>query len=100
VPACARPAAGPWSDRPGSVTTGTAQYQRPGEPPHESIAQQLADLLPSTIRTGTGLIADAEIAWVHAYRRYVWRRYCAVGGGIVLLVGSMVQFMSQFSTTT
>ncbi|WP_203766753.1 hypothetical protein, partial [Actinoplanes nipponensis] len=69
-------------------------------PPHESFAQRLADLLPSTIRTGTGVIADAEIAWVHAYRRYLWRRYCALVGGMVLLVGGMVQFLSQFSAPT
>ncbi|MGW4948519.1 hypothetical protein ACWEOZ_43805 [Actinoplanes sp. NPDC004185] len=76
------------------------QYQRPPAPAHESVAQQLAALLPSTVRSGTEVIAEAEIAWVHAYRRYLWRRYCAVGGGMVFLVGGMVQFMSQFSATT
>ena len=73
-----------------------ARYRRPA---HESVAQQLASLLPSTVRTGTGVIADAGIAWVHAYRRYLWRRYWGLAGGLVLLIGSMVQFMSQFSAS-
>ncbi|GAA3901128.1 hypothetical protein [Actinoplanes auranticolor] len=81
-------------------STATVQYERPPAPAHESVAQQLAALLPSTVRAGTGVIAEAEIAWVHAYRRYLWRRYCTVGGGMVFLIGGMVQFMSQFSATT
>jgi hypothetical protein len=72
----------------------SARYRRPA---HESVAQQLASLLPSTVRAGTGVIADAEIAWVHAYRRYLWRRYWGMAGGLILLIGSIVQFMSQFS---
>ena len=78
----------------------TALYERPPAPPDESLAQQLAYFLPSTIRAGSEVVADAEIAWVHAYRRYLWRRYCRAGGGFALLIGAMVQFMSQFSTTT
>jgi len=89
-----------------------AQYRRPPAhespapahefpaPAHESVAQRLASLLPSTVRAGTEVIAEAEIAWVHAYRRYVWRRYWGMGGAVVLLIASMVQFMSQFSATT
>ena len=81
-----------------------ARYRRPPAhespaPVHESVAERLASLLPSTVRADTEVIAEAEIAWVHAYRRYIWRRYCEVGGGAVLLIGSMVQFMSQFSAT-
>ncbi|WP_433720059.1 hypothetical protein ACQP2Y_34275 [Actinoplanes sp. CA-051413] len=78
----------------------TALYERPPTPPEESLAQQLAYFLPSTIRAGSEVVADAEIAWVHAYRRYLWHRYLRMGGGMVLLVGGMVQFMSQFSATT
>ena len=78
----------------------TALYQRPPTPPDESLAQQLAYFLPSTIRAGSEVVADAEIAWVHAYRRYLWHRYLRLGGGMVLLVGGMVQFMAQFSATT
>jgi hypothetical protein len=77
-----------------------ARYQRPASPPEETLAQQLAFFLPSTVRRGSELVAEAEIAWVHAYRRYLWRRYLRIGGGMVLLIGAMVQFMSQFSATT
>ena len=81
------------------------RYQRPvetrSEPPdvpaEESLARQLALYLPSTVRRDVAAVAEAEIAWVHAYRRYVWRRYCRIGGGYVLLIGGMVQFMSQVS---
>ncbi|MFI7544258.1 hypothetical protein [Actinoplanes sp. NPDC049599] len=76
-----------------------AGYRRPASPPEETVAQQLAYLLPSTVRRGSEVIAEAEIAWVHAYRRYVWRRYLRLIGGIILLIGVMVQFLSQFSTT-
>jgi len=80
------------------ASAAPAQFRRPPTPPAETLAQQLAFFLPSTVRHGTEVIAEAEIAWVHAYRRYVWRRYCRLGGGIVLLIGALVQFMSQFST--
>jgi hypothetical protein len=66
-------------------------------PPEETLAQQLAYFLPSTIRRGSEVVAEAEIAWVHAYRRYLWRRYSLQTGGMVLLVGGMVQVMSQLS---
>ena len=77
-----------------------AQYRRPAAPPVETVAQQLAFFLPSTVRRNSEVVAEAEIAWVHAYRRYVWRRYLRVGGGIVLLIACLVQFMAQFSATT
>jgi hypothetical protein len=63
-----------------------------------TVAQQLAPLLPTTVRKEVGVVAEAEIAWLHAYRRYLWRRYCRVGGGVVLLIGYLVQFMSQASS--
>ena len=78
----------------------TMRYERPPTPPEESLAQQLAYFFPSTVRAGSDVVADAEIAWVHAYRRYLWRRYARLSGGMILLVGAMVQFMSQFSATT
>ena len=95
-------AAGPttWVN-PQAGTAAAAQFRRPPVPPvppEETLAQQLAFFLPSTVRRGSELVAEAEIAWVHAYRRYLWRRYLRMGGGIVLLIGSLVQFMSQFST--
>ncbi|WP_125806714.1 hypothetical protein [Actinoplanes sp. ATCC 53533] len=77
-----------------------AHFRRPPKPPEETLAQQLAFFLPSTVRHGSEVVAEAEIAWVHAYRRYVWRRYFRMGGGVVLLIGYLVQFMSQFSAPT
>lgn len=69
----------------------------PARPADGTLAQRLASLLPSTVRADSGAVADAEIAWVHAYRRYRWLRYGRTVGGIVLLVGWLVQFMTQFS---
>jgi hypothetical protein len=86
--------------RPLTAGAAGARLQRPPAPAEESLARQLASILPSTVRRDAEVVAEAEIAWVHAYRRYLWRRYCRIGGGYALLIGGMVQFMSQFSTTT
>ncbi len=85
---------------PAGAAPATAPYRRPAAPAEESLAQQLAFFLPSTVRGDVEAVADAEIAWVHAYRRYVWLRYCRMGGGFVLLIGAMVQFMAQFSASS
>jgi hypothetical protein len=69
-------------------------------PQAETVARRLAPLLPTTHRADAQVVAEAGIAWVHAYRRYVWRRYARVCGGIVLLIGYLVQFMSQVSAPT
>ena len=90
----------PVGPAPPSPTAVTMRYERPPTPPEESLAQQLAYFFPSTVRAGSEVVADAEIAWVHAYRRYLWHRYVRMGAGMVLVIGSMVQFMSQFSATT
>jgi len=82
---------------PFTAAATAAQFRRPPKPPEETLAQQLAFFLPSTVRHGSEVVAEAEIAWVHAYRRYVWRRYFRLGGGVVLVIGYLVQFMSQFS---
>ena len=64
----------PAGARPLTAAAAAAQFQRPPKPPEETLAQQLAFFLPSTVRHGSEVVAEAEIAWVHAYRRYVWRR--------------------------
>jgi hypothetical protein len=69
-------------------------YARPAP---ATVAQQLAPLLPTTVRDEAGVVADAEIAWVHAYRRHIWHRYARILGGGLLLVGGLIQFMSQAS---
>lgn len=95
------PAAAIAPSAPASSTSGAAeQVVTAGQPVAAvaTVAQQLAPLLPTTVRTEVGVVAEAEIAWLHAYRRYLWRRYCRVGGGVVLLIGYLVQFMSQASS--
>ena len=47
-----------------------------------------------TLLNAVLVLADAEIAWVHAYLRSQWRRllrYVIFG---VLLVGGLIQYMS------
>ncbi|MBB4761196.1 hypothetical protein ACFQFC_34100 [Amorphoplanes digitatis] len=86
----------PWP-APATPPTPAALYRRPA-PVAQTVAHRLAPLLPTTARAEAQVLAEAGIAWVHAYRRYVWRRYARMCGGIVLLIGYLVQFMSQFST--
>lgn len=69
-------------------------YARPAP---ATVAQRLAPLVPTTVRDEAGVVAEAEIAWVHAYRRHIWHRYARLCGGGLLLVGSLIQFMSQAS---
>lgn len=75
-------------------STGHVRYERRAG---ATVAQRLADLLPTTVRAEAEVVAEAEIAWVHAYRRHVWWRYTRVCIGSVLLLGYLVQFMSQAS---
>ncbi|WP_157408568.1 hypothetical protein [Actinoplanes sp. N902-109] len=65
--------------------------------PAASVAHRLAALLPSTVRTELSTLADAEIAWVHAYRRAMWHRYARVWAGSFLLLFGMIQVMSAAS---
>jgi hypothetical protein len=82
------------------VEISVADENSPPVTRRQTVAEKMAPLLPSTVRQEVGVVAEAEIAWVHAYRRYVWRRYARVIGGIVLLLFYLVQFMSQASSTT
>jgi hypothetical protein len=84
--------------RPPAPPAGASAPAHPPVPPEETLAQQLAFFLPSTVRRGSEVVAEAGIAWVHAYRRYLWRRYVRMAGGIVLVIGWLIQFMSQFTT--
>jgi hypothetical protein len=63
-----------------------------------TIAQRKATLIDSTARTSLDALADAEIAWQHAWRRSQWRHVIRVVGGAVLLVGAMIQFFGTLST--
>jgi hypothetical protein len=62
-----------------------------------SVAERLAQLIPSTVRDEYGVVAEAEIAWLHAYRHFVWRRYARVAATSLLLFIAMVQFFTQAS---
>ncbi|MFC7531302.1 hypothetical protein [Actinoplanes sp. GCM10030250] len=65
-----------------------------------SLALRKAALLPGTARASRSLdaLADAEIAWVHAWRRSQWRGVLRVVIGGVLLIGGMIQYFSWLST--
>jgi hypothetical protein len=65
--------------------------------PADTVARRLAPLLPPTARAEAQVLAEAGIAWVHAYRRYLWRRHFLLAGTLILVIGTMVQFMSQVS---
>lgn len=79
------------------AAAGAAPDRRRPVPQAETVARRLAPLLPTTSRAEAQVVAEAGIAWVHAYRRYVWRRYARVCGAIFLLIGYLIQFMSQVS---
>jgi hypothetical protein len=63
-----------------------------------SVALRKAVLLPGTARSGVIAVADASIAWVHAYRKQQWHRAGRLIAGGIFLVGSMIQYMSWLST--
>ena len=76
---------------------------RPPEPPGPlitpagSLALRKAPLLPGTTRESLDALADAEIAWVHAYLTWQWRRVARWAIGGTVLVGAIVQYMSWLS---
>jgi hypothetical protein len=68
-------------------------------PPVASMALRKASVLPGTARSGPlAALADAEIAWVHAYQRHQWHRAGRLMLGIVLAFGGFVQYMSTLTT--
>ncbi|WP_305786759.1 hypothetical protein [Symbioplanes lichenis] len=67
--------------------------------PSASVALRLAPLTPTTVRDPTTATAEAEIAWLHAYRRSMWWRYARVCGGFLLILFYLIHFMEQASGT-
>lgn len=66
--------------------------------PGGSLALRKAAVLPGTVRGGGVVaVADAGIAWVHAYRRQEWHRVGRLIAFGILLIGGMIQFMSWIS---
>lgn len=66
--------------------------------PAASLALRKAAVLPGTARSGVVALADAEIAWVQAYRRQQWRSIGRLAITVVLVVGVLIQCMSWLST--
>ena len=66
--------------------------------PAASMALRKAAVLPGTARGGLVALADAEIAWVQAYRRQYWRRIGRTAATIVIVFGTLIQIMSWIST--
>jgi len=65
--------------------------------PRVSLALRKAAVLPGTVRSDTLGLADAEIAWVHAYQRHRWRQVGRLVAAGILLVGGLIQYMSWVS---
>jgi hypothetical protein len=59
-----------------------------------SLALRKAKLIGITARADLDALADAEIAWVHAYLRSQWRRLFRYVIGSVLLLAVIVQYMA------
>ncbi|WP_328460127.1 hypothetical protein OHA21_28985 [Actinoplanes sp. NBC_00393] len=59
-----------------------------------SIALRKAAVLPGTARASLDALADAEIAWVHAWRRSQWRLVGLRVLAGVLLIGGLLQYFS------
>lgn len=72
----------------------------PYRPKGATLAFRKAEVLPGTVRAGAVPLADAGIAWVHAYRRQQWHRIGRHVVAGVLLVGGLIQYMTWLSTTT
>jgi hypothetical protein len=66
-----------------------------GAPAADSVARRLAPLLPPTVRAQQRPVAEAAIAWAHAYRRYELRRVARVVVSTVLAMGGFVQVLER-----
>ena len=62
--------------------------------PAGSLALRKAKIIGGTARADLDALADAEIAWVHAYLRSQWRRLLRYVIGAVLLLAVIVQYVT------
>jgi hypothetical protein len=67
-------------------------------PAPASLALRKAAVLPGTARSGLVALADAEIAWIQAYRRQYWRRVGRTAAAVLIVLGVIVQIMNWVST--
>jgi hypothetical protein len=65
---------------------------------HASLALRKAAVLPGTARGGLVALADAEIAWVQAYRKQYWRRIGRTAAAVLIAFVTFVEVMSWIST--
>jgi hypothetical protein len=63
-----------------------------------TLALRKAAVLPGTARSGVGALADAEIAWVQAYRKQQWHGVIRIFTAVVVVLGTVVQVASWLST--
>jgi hypothetical protein len=73
------------------------QPYMPMRGPAPTLALRKAGVLPDTVRVGAGPMADACIAWVHAYRKQQWHRVGRLVATGILVVGGMIQYFSWLS---
>jgi hypothetical protein len=66
--------------------------------PAASLALRKAAVLPGTARSGLAALADAEIAWVQAYRRQRWHSIGRLLAGTVLVLVGFIEYFSWIST--
>jgi hypothetical protein len=59
--------------------------------PAVSIALRKADVLPGTVRAQVRPLAEAAIAWSHAWRQARWRRIARVAAGCFLVFVALTQ---------
>jgi hypothetical protein len=62
--------------------------------PVASLALRKAAVLPGNARSAVVALADAEIAWVQAYRRQQWRRVGRTVAGVVIALFGFIQYIS------
>lgn len=62
--------------------------------PAGSLALRKAAVIDGTARAPLDALADAEIAWVHAWRRSQWRLVALRVASGVLLIGALLQYFS------
>jgi hypothetical protein len=62
-------------------------------PAPDTVARRLAPLIPTTVRTQARPVAEAAIAWSHAYRRARWRLLGRQAAAVVLVFGALLQMV-------
>jgi hypothetical protein len=67
-------------------------------PPAASVALHKAGLLPDTVRSTTGPLADAAITWVQAYRRYFLRRVVRSFLVTIALLAVLIELVDLLAT--